>query len=140
MRRLRNDPGFTLMELMIVVAIVGLLAAIAIPNFFGMQKRAKTTEAKSNLGALWALQEAYYIENEAYVKPTGELAPGPYDGTVGWPELGFFPKGTTRYQYEIISADVSSFIAKAKGDIDGDADNDEWTIDEVGDLAHTNID
>lgn len=140
MQRLRSARGFTLMELMIVVAIVGLLAAIAIPNFFGMQKRAKMSEAKANLGALWALQEAYYIENETYALPSAELDAGTYDGTVGWAELGFFPKGTTRYDYEVVSADASSFIARARGDIDGDPDKDEWTIDEVGDLSHTSVD
>ena len=132
-----NARGFTLIELMIVVAIVGVLSAIAIPNFYGMQKRAKTTEAKSNLGAIWSLQEAYYAENETYANPAGELDPGVYDGSSGWPELGFFPKGTTRYQYEVVSADNSSFIARASGDIDGDGQNDVWTIDEVGALVHS---
>jgi len=140
MIQLRDNRGFTLMELMIVVSIVGLLAAIAIPNFIGMQKRAKTTEARSNLGAIWSLQEAYFVENESYASPSGGLDPGTYDGTTGWSGLGFYPKGTTRYEYVVVSASNESFLAQASGDIDGDGQDDTWTIDEVGDLLHTAAD
>lgn len=139
MRR-HKERGFTLIELMIVVAIVGILAAIAIPNFIGMQKRAKTTEAKSNLGEIWTLQEAYRAESDTYVQPSGTLPEGLYDGTTGWAELGFYPKGTTRYAYSITNADATSFTAQATGDIDNDGQNDTWTIDEVGNLQHTNVD
>jgi len=140
MKRRSAEKGFTLIELMIVVAIVGILAAIAIPNFIGMQKRAKTTEAKSNLGELWTLQEAYRAENDTYVLPSGSLAEGTYDGTVGWAELGFYPKGTTRYGYSVTAAGGTSFTAQATGDIDNDGLNDTWTIDELGNLQHTNVD
>jgi len=140
MRHSREIRGFTLLELMIVVAIIGLLATIAIPNFFGIQKRAKTTEARSNLGAIWTLQEAYYVENETYANPSGELDPGLYDGTTGWSDLGFYPNGTTRYEYDVVSADDVTFLARASGDIDGDAQKDIWTIDEVGKLIHSESD
>jgi prepilin-type N-terminal cleavage/methylation domain-containing protein len=140
MIQFRENRGFTLMELMIVVSIVGLLAAIAIPNLIGMQKRAKTTEAKSNLGAIWSLQEAYYAENDSYASPSGGLDPGTYNGTTGWSELGFYPKGITRYEYEVVSASNTTFLAQASGDIDGDGQSDTWTIDEVGDLLHTATD
>jgi prepilin-type N-terminal cleavage/methylation domain-containing protein len=140
MKRLRDNHGFTLLELMIVVAIVGLLSTIAIPNFFGMQKRAKTTEAKSNLGALWSLQEAYFIESETYANPSTQIAAGQHDGSTGWAELGFYPKGTTRYMYEVVSASNTAFLARASGDIDGDGSDDVWTIDEVGELSHTTTD
>ncbi len=140
MKYRHGEKGFTLIELMIVVAIIGILAAIAIPNFIGMQKRAKTTEAKSNLGELWTLEEAYRAESDTYVMPSSALAPGTYDGTTGWAELGFYPKGTTRYSYSVTSASGTAFVAQASGDIDNDGVNDIWTINEVGNLQHTNID
>ncbi len=136
----KRRNGFSLIELLIVVAIVGILSTIAIPNFYGMQKRAKTTEAKSNLGAVWELQEAYRIEFSTYIKPSSELSPGVYDGTNGWSEIGFYPQGSTRYEYEIVSANQVSFVARAKGNIDYDSDQDVWMIDEGGQLVHIESD
>ena len=65
--KLRNRKGFTLVELMIVVAIIGILAAIAIPNFLNFRLKAKTSEAKSNLGAVRSTEVAYYAEWNEYV-------------------------------------------------------------------------
>ena len=62
MRKLANrfGQGFTLIELMIVVAIIGILAAIAIPNFIKFQCRSKQSEAKSQLKSMYVAQESYF--------------------------------------------------------------------------------
>jgi len=60
--RVKNSKGFTLIELMIVVAIVGILAAIAIPNFLTYQAKAKTSEARTNLGAIFTSMTTYKAE------------------------------------------------------------------------------
>ena len=57
--KLRSKKGFTLIELMIVVAIIGILAAIAIPNFLKFQAKSKQSEAKTNLGAIFTGQISY---------------------------------------------------------------------------------
>ncbi len=66
--KLNNQRGgFTLIELMIVVAIIGILAAIAIPNFLRFQLKAKSSEGKVNLAAIRTAEESYYAEYGGYV-------------------------------------------------------------------------
>ncbi|MBO6938635.1 MAG: prepilin-type N-terminal cleavage/methylation domain-containing protein [Deltaproteobacteria bacterium] len=64
MRKRRNNEGFTLIELMIVVAIIGVLAAIAIPAFLNYVKRSKTSEAPANLKALFTGAATYYTSEQ----------------------------------------------------------------------------
>ena len=70
-KHLHEKKGFTLIELMIVVAIIGILAAIAIPNFLKYQAKSKQSEAKMNLGSLGTSAATYHAENDNY-KPTAE--------------------------------------------------------------------
>jgi len=58
---MRNEKGFTLIELMIVVVIIGILAAIAIPNFIAMQNRAKEGSTKANMHTLQLAAEDYGV-------------------------------------------------------------------------------
>src|SRR5258708_40185987 len=61
---LRTQKGFTLIELMIVVVIIGILAAIAIPNFIAMQNRAKEGSTKANMHTLQLAAEDYAVQND----------------------------------------------------------------------------
>jgi len=79
------QKGFTLIELMIVVAIIGILAAIAIPNFIKFQARSKQSEAKANLKAIFTAQKAFYQEKDRFSTLTGEV--------------GFEPERNNRYAY-----------------------------------------
>lgn len=65
-KQLREQKGFTLIELMIVVAIIGILAAIAIPNFLAYQARSRQSEARTNLGAVFVSETLYFGEFNQY--------------------------------------------------------------------------
>ena len=84
------QKGFTLIELMIVVAIIGILAAIAIPNFIKFQARSKQSEAKANLKAVFTAQKAFFQEKDRFSSLTGEI--------------GFSPERNNRYAYYLIAA------------------------------------
>jgi len=83
---LKGKKGFTLIELMIVVAIIGILAAIAIPNFLKFQAKSKMSEAKTNLGAIYTGQLSFFGEQNSY---------GSFD-SINWS-----PSGTPRYHFSL---------------------------------------
>src|SRR5712692_2178277 len=75
--RIKGQQGFTLIELMIVVAIIGILAAIAIPNFLTYQAKAKQSEAKINLGGIFTTATSYFAENNTYTATPLQLGYSP---------------------------------------------------------------
>ena len=62
----KNDQGFTLVELMVVVAIIGLLSAVALPNFKKYQAKAKVSEAKLQLSALYTAEQSFFSDYNIY--------------------------------------------------------------------------
>jgi type IV pilus assembly protein PilA len=127
-----SEKGFTLIELMIVVAIIGILAAIAIPNFIRFQLKSKSSEGKVNLAAIRTAEESYMAEFGAYVAAgasppvasvtSAKIAFVDADnfGTLGWS-----PEGKVYFSYGV-ATNADSFFATATADIDGDATDQTW--------------
>lgn len=69
-KRKRGKAGFTLVELMIVVIIVGVLAAAAVPIYTGYVRRARVSEAKASIGTIRSSEEVYFAEYSEYLKFT----------------------------------------------------------------------
>jgi type IV pilus assembly protein PilA len=138
MRKLfrKSKKGFTLIELMIVVAIIGILAAIAIPNFLRFQLKAKTSEAKVNLAAIRTAEESYLAEFGSYVvcSATPGSTPGAQKATFtgggfsSFRTLGWEPEGQVFFQYgvEVDGTNVLAYTADAAADIDGDSTAQVW--------------
>ena len=161
-RHIKGDRGFTLIELMIVVAIIGILAAIAIPNFMTYQAKARQSEAKVNLGGVFTTATSYFAENNTFsvsanalgYKPAGNVRYAIYYGTTGAagsivvpgtqnkitapcstvaPAVAPVPAGAT-------GGGLNGFTAGAVGNIDSDSVCDEWEINDLRNLTNTNND
>ena len=128
--------GFTLIELMIVVAIIGILAAIAIPNFLRFQLKARSSEGKTNLAAIRTAEESYFAEYGLYV--SSNLSPVSHArnqktnfthaiADLGFDQVGWEPEGDVFFTYAAgVSANNSGFLGSAAADIDADATQQVW--------------
>ncbi len=129
MRKQMNQKGFTLIELMIVVAIIGILAAIAIPNFRNYSLRAKRSELPINLKAIKTASVAYQAEYDAFLTlGASPVASDAVDNTKNqWADnggnyanIGWQPTGPLFGSYYTTSAGITTAAFAATSDIDAD--------------------
>ncbi len=145
LKKIRSRKGFTLVELMIVVAIIGILAAIAIPNFLNFRMKAKTSEAKSNLGAIRSTEVAYFAEYNHFITgqdwtPVHTAGTGgngdtkvPWVTTTRFSIIGFAPEGAVYFDYRLETENVNTlatFTAAARGDLDKNGDWAEFRLND----------
>ena len=130
----KNFAGFSLIELMTVIVILGILATLAVPRYNRFIAKSRQTEAKTNLGHIAMLQDAYKLEYEEYsnLDPIG-------DGTCGSPtennKLGFRPSACEKLRYKYGSNTTFVATGEANDDIyPGCGLDDKWQIDEDRDL------
>jgi type IV pilus assembly protein PilA len=113
---------------MLVVGLIGVIAAIAIPTYLSYQAKSKTAEVTSNLAALSVAENGYYAERNRYVSaaPEPALIPGSsradFDAAGSdFAQLGWAPEGRVFFSYAVaVSADEVGFTADAGADTDGD--------------------
>ena len=128
MRHVKDVKGFTLIELMIVVAIIGILAAIAIPNFLKFQLKSKSAEVKTNLGGIRTAEEAYKAENDVYYAAALNPAAHEDGKKVAWgtpanfETIGFSPAADVYYSYVVNIATTTLPVFTAYGHADLDTD------------------
>lgn len=133
---LYRDKGFTLLELTIVVIIIGVLAAIAIPSFMGSSAKAKQSEAQLILKQIYAMQQTYRQENDTYFPSDGSTIVAQPGGVIG--SLNVEIASSARYSYSVTATQIS-FVAtagsKRSSGLDDDATLDVWTMDQTGTLT-----
>lgn len=158
----KTKRGFTLIELMIVVAIIGILAAIAIPNFIRYQLRSKTAEARTNMGGIKTNQESFRTSEDNYA-PVAAEGNGTSTVKASWPAtmcpatcnrntnmdcntfqcIGFEPAGDVYYQYAspnrpAAAMDTAEYAISAIADLDGDGNQGEFCYWSSNDLGNNN--
>ncbi|MDB9380902.1 type II secretion system protein [Nodularia spumigena CS-584] len=119
-------PSFNLQEMLIVLAIVGILILIALPNLMPLITKAKSVEAQTQLKALYNAEQQYYYMYSKYGNNFAEI-----DFEV--------PKtvkenGTANYQYEIVQSSSTGFTARATAvtDFNGNGVFNVWEVDQQG--------
>jgi type IV pilus assembly protein PilA len=129
----RSNKGFTLIELMIVVVIIGILAALAIPRFMASTTKSKQSEAKQLLKQVYVMQRAYRQEYDTY---WGNGITADAANPNNFSRIGVQIMTTSRYSYAIVS-DATTFTVTGTGNLDDDGTIDTWTIDHNGNLLNT---
>ncbi len=161
-----NQKGFTLIELMIVVGIIGILVAIAAPNFSKYQSKARQSEAKIALSAVYGAEKSFYSEYAAYIgsmdaigyapegnkrfyvvgwaaAPAAGVVPG-YQGSLLTPNFGTANATFTGCTLPVTMSAASgvnaqTFTANAAGCIRQQAVTDAWNMNDTKVLSNWQI-
>ena len=126
--------GFSLVELLVVVAVIGIIAGLAIPRFMLTTAKSKQAEAKGILKQIYKMQRVYHQEYDTY-GANGQSA----SASGSFNTLGIEIMSSARYVYSII-ADSTTFTATATANLDDDVTIDTWIINQTGIMQCTSND
>lgn len=120
-----GEKGVTLIEMLIVIIIVGVLAALALPNFGPFKEKTLEREVKASLSLIRAAEKIYRMENSYYCPDSGT-------GTIFTSDINTnlklsLPTGTPNWDYKIVSTGPDNFSARARRVTDA---SNVWCIDE----------
>ena len=132
-----GQKGFTLVELMIVVVIIGILAALAIPRFMRASTKSKQSEAKQLLKQIYTMETAYRQEYDAYWPQGGNASA---TAPAAFARIGVDVGATARYTYVLASAANTFSCVATSSILDDDLTVDVWQIEENGTLTNTTDD
>jgi|SRR5690554_351051 len=128
----KNTTGrikaFSLAEILIVLAVIGILIMLVVPNQTAVASRAKSIEAQTALNNIYSLQYAYFLQ---YSKYSSDLEQIDY-----LPNKLITEGGRSNYSIEIVDASTTSFKAKATAvvDFNGDGKFNTWEVDQTGEV------
>ena len=131
-KKLNRNSAFTLIELMIVVVIVGILAAMAIPRFMRVSTKSKQSEAKLILKQIYVNQQAYRQAGPSYFLPAG---PASAASRTAFRDILIAIEPNAMYTYSIIGDATSVTATATSGVLDEDPVPDIWQIDQLGNLT-----
>lgn len=134
LNRHKKLKAFSLAEILIVLAIMGILLMLVIPNQSGIATRTKSMEAQQELRMIHNLQYAYFLQYSKYSLDTKEINYIPHKLIT--------ENGTALYRISIIEASPTGFKAKAEAvqDFNGDGKYNIWEIDQEGQPKETQVD
>ena len=128
---LKKIPALNLQETLIVLAIIGILLLLALPNLMPLISKAKSIEAQTQLKAIYNAQTTHRYMYSTF---SHDLTALDFEAP-----RTVLENGTANYRYEILSADAATFKARAEAvtDFDGDGILNVWEIDEAGNPKQT---
>jgi prepilin-type N-terminal cleavage/methylation domain-containing protein len=129
--KIRNQQGFSLVELLIVLVIIGIIAGIAVPRYMASTVKAKQTEAKGLLSQIYLMERSYFQSNDEYWIPASGMAAGK-DSPFAFDTLGVEIMASARYAYTITGDRDHSLVTAIAERLDDDPAIDQWEIDQTG--------